>query len=207
MFSRKPPIEDPARIARFRDAIAVLVWEPATYRDSVNVLFKELSDLAYAEIRYYYSRRSSSRRLSWWCRALAWLAGAVGIVVPLLHPILGDGAPESFLSWGYLAFGFAGVVLLLNTLFAGSQAHHRYTKTQLELEHLYEAFSLRWHRCLVDLDANPTADAVGSLIDEARAFVESFHETLATETVEWKKDVDEGLSEMKGKISGGSRNQ
>jgi len=197
MRAKKVPIEDPARIARFRDAIASLEWKPGQYRASLNVIFRELSELAQAEIHYYYLRRNTSRRVSWWCRFFAWTLGAAGILIPLVHPILGESAPKQFLSWGYLAFGIVGLVLLLNNLFGGSQAHHRYTKSQLELEHLYESFSLRWQRGLVEFDQNPSGEKAISLIDEARAFVESLHTVLASETSEWKKNLDDSLSEAK----------
>src|SRR3569832_522374 len=204
MFLRKPPVEDPLRIEQFKAAIASLSWKPPDYRGSVEVLFNEVSVLVEAEIRYYYSRRCSSRRISKICRFLAWLAGAVGISVTLLAPIWDTGAPKSFLSWGYFAFGLAGVILLFDSLFAGTQAHHRYTATQLKLEHIYAAFCLRWERSLVDLDANSTAETVRSLMDEARALIEAVHEALATETQDWKKDVEDSLSQLKGRFSAGS---
>lgn len=205
MGKNHPPIEHPVRILRFREAIAAIEWKPGEVLASLNVLFSELGELAQAEINYYYKQRVTSRRVSWWCRFFAWSLGAVGILVPLLHPILGACAPENFLSWGYLAFGMAGLVLLLNNLFGGSQAHYRYTKTQLALEHLCQSFSLRWQRGLVSHNQSPSAEGAIQLIDEARAFVESLHEVLASETDEWKTDLDKSLSEAKAKLTASSQ--
>lgn len=202
MFFRKPPVEHPERIERFKAAIAVLGWTTAEYRASLNVLFNELSALVQAEIAYYYGRRCTSRRMSKVCRFLAWLLGAAGILVPLVHPIL-EAAPKAFLSWGYIAFATAGAALLFDSLFAGTTAHQRYTRAQLELEHIYQAFSLRWQRGLVSFDEQSSVAAVQSLIDEGKVLVEAFHQVLADETLAWKKDVDEGLSEMKAKVRSG----
>lgn len=201
MAARRVPIEDPGRILRFREAISAIEWKPGSYRGALNVLFAELGKLVQAEIDYYYRQRVTARRVSWWCRFLAWDFGAAGILVPLVQPVLGESAPENFLSWGYLAFGAAGLVLVLNNLFGGTMAHQRYTKSQLELEHLFQAFSMRWQRGLIPLDQEPSAEAAAQLVDEARAFVESFHKVLASETAEWKMNLDDSLSEVKTRLT------
>jgi hypothetical protein len=201
IFERITPVEDPARLRRFTKAIASLQWAPADRRASLEVLFTQLAELAQAEIEYYYGKRTSSRKFSKLCRFAAWLLGTAGILVPLVQPILGSTAPVNFLSWGYAAFGTAGTILLADTVFSGTRAHHRYTSTQLEVEHIYSAFALRWQRGLIEFDASPETDKITALVDETRAFCEAFHKALAAETGDWKKEVDEGLSQLKGKIN------
>ncbi len=106
-----PRVEDPVRIAEFTERIGKLNWGLQDQRASLNSLFVGLSDLAHAEIRYYYSRRVSSRRLSRTFRFLAWLLGTMGLMVPVVRPVL-TGTPDILLSWGYIAFALAGAVLV-----------------------------------------------------------------------------------------------
>ncbi len=199
------PIEDPGRISRFTAALKELDWKPESYRTSLDVVFKELSDLTQAEIEYYYSRRTSSRMLSRLVRFLAWALGSFGLLIPLIQPALGAAAPSAFLSWGYIAFGLAGSALIADTVFAGTQAHHRYVKAQLDLEQLYTVFSLEWQALLVKLESSPTSDNAIVLIDRAVAHSKAFHGAMGTETSEWQKSINEGMAELKGKINAGNK--
>lgn len=215
MSTKKPPIEDPIRIAAFTDALASLDWAPDAYKASLEVLFRRLSDLTHAEIRYYYSRRCSSRRVSKVCRFLAWVLGTVGILVPLVHPALGAQAPKEILSWGYIAFGAAGAVMICDTVFAGTQAHQRYTATQLELEKIYTVFALDWQARLLKLTSDAqaesalstkdaTANSALELVDGAVAFANELHRAMGAETSAWQETVNKGLAELKGKIGSAS---
>ena len=205
MFTKALPVEDPVRITRFSTAIGQLDWAPLKYRTSLGILFQQLGELTHAEIRYYYSRRNSSRILSRIFRFLAWALGSFGLLIPLIHPILSADAPKTFLSWGYIAFGMAVSVLIADSVFAGTQANQRYVKAQLELEQLYTIFSLEWQALLVKLDSSPTLDNTSALIDRAVIYSKAFHGSMGNETSEWQKAMNDGIAELKGKIKPGNK--
>jgi hypothetical protein len=203
MFRSRHRVEDPARIASFIRALAPLDWSAKGYKASLDVLFLELGKLADAEIRYYYGRRVVSRRVSTVCRFLAWLFGSVGILVPLLKPVLGERVPAEFLSWGYVAFGMAGAVLIFDAVFSGTRAHQRCTATQLELEKIHTIFSIEWQARTVKFVAEPTPAAVLDLVERAVAFASELHRVLGTETSAWQEAVNEAMGDIKGKIASG----
>jgi hypothetical protein len=204
MATKKPPIEDPTRIDAFTNAIAGLDWQASAYRASLDVVFKQLSELTQAELRYYYMRRCSSRRVSKACRFLAWFFGTAGILIPLLQPAIGESAPKSLLSWGYVAFGGAGAVLIFDNVFAGTRAHQRYTATQLDIEKIYTIFVLEWQARLLQLHSNSSPQSVLALLDRAIAFSTEFHRAMGAETSEWQETVNKSLTELKGKLNAGS---
>lgn len=206
MKDKRGPVESPARIVAFTNAIAALDWTPAAYQRSLEVLFRQLSELVQAEIEYYYARRCSSRRVSKTCRLLAWLAGTAGVMIPLVQPALGTSAPAQLLSWGYVAFGAAGAILIFDTVFAGTQAHQRYTATQLELEKIYTIFALEWQARQLDFEARRDNATARALIDRCISFATEMHRALGTETSAWQVTVNEALAELKGKISAGDLN-
>jgi hypothetical protein len=201
MFRPRHRVEDPARIASFIHALAPLDWSSKGCKSSLDVLFLELGKLTDAEIRYYYGRRVISRRLSAACRFLAWLFGSVGILVPLLMPVLGERAPAEFLSWGYVAFGMAGAVLIFDAVFSGTRAHQRCTATQLELEKIYTIFSIEWQARAIKFAAEPTPAAVLDLVERAAAFAGELHRVLGAETSAWQETVNKAMADLKGKIA------
>ena len=130
----------------------------------------------------------------------------MGILVPLIQPLLGEHAPAQFLSWGYLAFGAAGVVMIFDTVFAGTQAHQRYTSTQLELEKIYTIFSLEWQARLLKLTTDMSSESALELVSRAIAFATELHRAMGAETSAWQENVNKGLAELKGKIGNGAGN-
>lgn len=213
MSTKKTPIEDPRRIAEFARAVAALDWKPDAYRSSLDTLFLNVNQLVLAEIQYYYTRRCSSRLISKTCRFLAWVLGTIGILVPLVTPALGQSAPGQLLSWGYVAFGAAGAIMIFDTVFAGTQAHQRYTATQLELEKIFTVFVLDWQARLLKLTKDASTEAAAAtkaaleLVDSAVAYAAEVHRAMGAETSAWQDAVSKGLAELKGKIgtvSGGS---
>jgi hypothetical protein len=198
---RTPAVEDPIRISRFTERLAALGWVQDQLRTSLTTVFSELSALAQAELRYYYLRRDGSRKLSRLCRLGAWSLGSLGILVPLLHPVLEGLVPKNFLSWGYVAFGIAGVILVADNVFAGTQAHQRYVRAQLEIEKIYTVFALEWQALMIKHDSAPSADSASALLARAIEFSTAFHGSMGSETAEWQKAMNDGLAELKGKIS------
>lgn len=185
----QPRVEDPIRIVQLTERLAALSWKAQEQRESLRVLFECLSNLTHAQIRYYYERRCSSRRFSRSCRIAAWLFGTAGVLVPVVAPVW-TSAPANLLSWGYVAFALAGSALVADTAFAGSAAHQRYTKTQLEIEQLYTLFAIEWQALLAGLDVAPGAERFTAAIRRAVTYCGALHQALGVETAAWQVTMD-----------------
>jgi len=201
------PIEHPNRIERYAEALSKLTWQEASQRNSLEVLFNELSELTYAELQYYYGRRVSSRGKSQIFRLIAWSLATVGLLIPLLSPVVKDPIPPNFLSYGYIAFALAGSVLLADNLFAGTNSFLRNTKTQLEIERLYSIFSIEWHATLAAYDAKPSTDTLAKAFERAVDYVKALHTTMGTETAAWETALEAGVGELRGSMTAPAANR
>lgn len=195
-----PKVEDPVRVTQFSETLRIV--DPT---NSGNEIFALVGELANAEIRYYYLRRVQARRLSTLLHYMAWLFGTVGILVPVAGHILSD-LPENFLSWGYYFFALAGSVLVADNVFGGTNSHHRYVKTQLDIERIFELYALDAKRIFVSNILASDAEKSVLLIDRSVEFIEQMHLVLGTETAEWKKAVDLTKLELQ-RHAGGPGNQ
>lgn len=190
-----PRVEDPIRLKEFSDALRVLSWDQASCKNSLVVVSDQLCNLAHAELRYYYMRRKAASRRATAFRFLAWLFGTVGVLTPVVHPLL-ESPPEKFLSWGFLAIALAGAFVVADTVFSGTEAHARYVTTQLKLERLLSKFQLEWQALRVLYDSQPSPESAASLIERAIVFADSFHESLDSETAEWKATMQHVRAEL-----------
>lgn len=183
-----PRVEDPIRVKEFSDALATLAWDASSTRSSLNVVYRELSTLVLAELRYYYKRRKQAGRKAAFFRFLAWGFGTVGVLVPVIRPVI-ENPPANFLSVGYLAIALAGSFIVADTVFGGTEGHSRYATTQLRIEHMYSCFSIEWQALLVAYDAQPSAIAATALLARAIAYADAFHQSIGSETAEWKVTI------------------
>ena len=71
-------------------------------------------------------------------------------------------------------------------MFSGTEGHARYVTAQFRIEHLYSKFALEWQVMLLRYDVMPSSECVNEMLNKAIFFVDSFHESLNSETVEWK---------------------
>ena len=201
-----PRVEDPIRLKEFSDALSALRWEGSSRRASLIAVFDQLSRLAHAELRYYYMRRKAARRRAVAFRFMAWLLGTLGVLAPVVNPLF-DTPPPKLLSWGFLAIALAGSFVVADTVFSGTEGHGRYVTTQLKIEGLFSKFALEWQALLVLYDDQPTAQSAAHLIERAIVYADSFHDSLSSETAEWKatmQRVREDLSKSTSASNGQS---
>jgi hypothetical protein len=151
-----PRVEDPVRLKMFSDALRILHWDGSERRNSLVVVFDQLSALAHAELRYYYMRRKAASRRAAAFRFMAWLLGTLGVLAPVVNPLF-DAPPPKLLSWGFLAIALAGAFLVADTVFSGTEGHGRYVTTQLKIEGLFTKFALEWQALLVLYDSHHSA--------------------------------------------------
>lgn len=198
-----PRVEDPIRLKEFSDALRALCWDDASRRNSLVAVFDELSRLAHAELRYYYMRRKAASCRAAVFRFMAWLLGTLGVLAPVVNPLF-DSPPAKLLSWGFFAIALAGAFVVADTVFAGTEGHGRYVTTQLKLEGLFSKFSLEWQALLVLYDSQPTAESAASLLERAIIYADSFHESLSSETAEWKATMQRVREELAKSTSTGN---
>jgi hypothetical protein len=190
-----PRVEDPVRLKMFSDALRILHWDGSERRNSLVVVFDQLSALAHAELRYYYIRRKAASRRAAAFRFMAWLLGTLGVLAPVVNPLF-DAPPPKLLSWGFLAIALAGAFLVADTVFSGTEGHGRYVTTQLKIEGLFTKFTLEWQALLVLYDSQPTPESAASLLERAIIYADGFHESLSSETAEWKATMQRVREEL-----------
>jgi hypothetical protein len=176
------------RIKQFSEIISTLVWDRENSRASLIRVFNELSQLALAELRYYYSRRKAASRRASTFRFFAWLLGVVGVATPIAHPIF-PNVSDKFLNWGYLAVALAGAFVVADKVFSGSEAHARFVAAQLRIEQVYSKFALEWQALLLAYDSEPSPVSAAALLEKAIGYADTFHDSLGAETTEWRSTL------------------
>jgi len=189
------PVEHPIRVYEFSQVVKSLSWKQLEARNSLITLFDELSRLVQAELQYYYRKRQSASRRAKFFRAISWACGSVGILTPIVHPVI-KNAPDNFLSWGYIAVALAGIFLVADKIFSGSEAHARFVHTQLKIEHGYTKFSLEWEALLVAYDTDTAPINIINIIEKFMKYVDSFHDFLGEETTEWMETLKSVKEEL-----------
>ena len=180
--SSKLPPEDPNRLRKLAEKIQGLQWGPATTIDDLQKLVDALVELFQAEIAYYYNARASSRRISLRFRTAAFTLGTLGLLCPLVQPLL----PQGF-DWvsrlGYVFLAGAAASLAGNELFGGTRGHVRYVTTQYKLEELITQFLLDWSA----IKANATVEQLDTAepIKIMKTFAEACHKAVSDETKAW----------------------
>jgi len=104
---------------------------------------------------------------------------ALTILAGLTCGILGEIRGFNILPYGYIFFGAAGLLQLLDRWFAFSGDWHRFMLASLKLEKLLSGFALSWQA--IDASGGQTAQRV----ELARATVDSAYEIMLAETHEW----------------------
>lgn len=194
--------ENPSRIKDFRARLDGLVWDEIPSKQSIDILFNAVNDLAEAEVSYYFRRRRTRALVSSITRILAWVFGTVGLLLPLL-----TGAnPEIYKSWGpygYLFLATAGSFLAANSLFGGTHGHIRFVVTQLEIEKLITNARIGWCKFL----AMPVQEGEG--LDQGFELVLSYatalHAITILETGKWGESTLTALAKFEKSVDTASQ--
>lgn len=190
-----PQVEDPVRIHELCERLGKLSWEKNSQATSLEVVFEEIGRLTQAELRHYFTRRRRSRRTSLICRTLAWFAATSGLLLPLVAPVL-TAPPANLLSWGYIAFAIAAAALLFDNVFAGTHAHQRSAKHQLDIEGLYAIFVLQWQGLRSAWENDRTPERLADLLTATVEFAKAMHLSIGAETSAWSDAVNVGLTKL-----------
>lgn len=185
--------EDPSKLAKFRDVIGDLSWGQASTAQSLNAIFNAVDHLAEAEVRYYFRRRRTRAFLSGIFRTLAWIAGSIGILLPLLAAT-GHQNYSTWAPWGYVFLASAASFLGANALFGGTSGHVRFVSVQLSLEHLMTKARIEWCGYLMKVTDSPPNASHKEGFDLIGAYVEAVYAATIAETGQWGFSVMEELS-------------
>jgi hypothetical protein len=174
-------------------SVASLSWAPGQRLASLTALSAAVRALVAHDVAYYRARQRRSRRLGFCCRLAAVGLGALGALVPLMEQLWGQTACwQARLAWlsgtGQFWLMLAGLALVVDTVWAGTQAHVRYTSTVMALEAGLARWSLDWQRQLAALQgAEPDAGQLEGLLRCAQQMVETHHALQSTEADQWRQ--------------------
>ena len=189
--------EDPRRLFAFKNATQGLQWDKEHLPESLDQLFRAVDDLATAEVKYYYRRRTTRAWISGVSRSAAWISGTIGLLLPLLAATTN---PE-FKGWAQYGYAFLAVAascLGANSLFGGTEGHIRFVSTQLELEKLITKARVSWCRYLAtEVNNTQSYDAGFSLIQD---YANDLHTTTISETGLWGETIMKELAKYQKDI-------
>ena len=193
MASSTHTVEHPERLARFAQATSTLSWEPDQRAQSLQHLFVSIGELADAEIRYYYKRRTQGRLLSVVARVTAWILGSLGLLAPLVAAT--NPQWDWLAKWGYVLLAGSASAIAANSLFGGSRAHTRYVIAQLDLERVLTLFRIDWAHLRSTQGPVPTSEQLEQAFSLFREFSVAFHKILTDETNLWGKALADAIDQ------------
>lgn len=180
---RKRP-EDPRRMSQFRDSLKDLQWIDDKVIASLSKLFDAVDDLATHEVQYYYRRRQTRAWISGLSRFAAWVAGTIGLLVPLLAAP--DGSAFKFLSpYGYAFLALSASLLAANALFGGTSGHVRFVSTQLELEKLITSSRIAWLGYLASKPGPANSNSITGGFKLVNDYAQGLYLATIAETGRW----------------------
>lgn len=188
--------EDPRRLGMFNTATQGLQWDGEHIKESLEQLFRAVDDLATAEIKYYYRRRTTRAWISGVSRMAAWITGTIGLLLPLLAATTNPEFKE-WAQYGYAFLAVAASSLGANSLFGGTAGHVRFLSTQLELEKLMTKARVAWCHYLATgvnsagINSTSNTDAGFALIQN---YAHDLHTLSITETGVWGETLMKELA-------------
>ncbi|MDO6564283.1 SLATT domain-containing protein [Amphritea sp. 1_MG-2023] len=174
--------ENPARLHAFRAATQTLLWDSEHAVESLSQLFSAVDDLAAAETRYYYRRRTSRALISGGARTFAWVSGTAGLLLPLLAATA-NPAFKPLAQYGYVFIAISASCLAANSLFGGTEGHIRFVTTQLELEKIITKARISWCHYLAAMASDPADIETGFVL--IQAYATELHTLTLAETGRW----------------------
>lgn len=190
--------EDPVRLRAFREATQELLWDEEHATESLSQLFRAVDDLAEAEVRYYYRRRTTRAWISGISRFVAWVAGTIGLLLPLLTATANPGFKD-LAQYGYVFIAIAASCLAANSLFGGTEGHIRFVNTQLELEKLITKARILWCHYLESQVSDSEGHEAGFLL--IQDYATELHTTTISETGRWGEAAIKELAKFQKSIA------
>jgi hypothetical protein len=168
-------------------------WDSDGAQESLQKLFVNLVKVLEWQIEIYDWRRRRQIVVSIAARVLAMAALVLGIVFPLIGHV----------SWGYIFIALAGVAVLADRVFVGSEGNARCAMVQRDLQDLLTGFRIRWLQSRFVL-SSATLDN-SALKKPIALLLEVEHDCYAIIKAElglWSASVKSGLDEISNRGRG-----
>lgn len=198
---RSAPVEDPGRVTRFLGTLGALDWSPEASPAAADALYRAITGLFEAEIRYYYRARTVRRRAAFAARAGAYVFGTVGLLCPLLATAV--PAWQGLTAFGYLFFAAAAACLGGNELFGGTRGHVRAVGTQYRLEALLNSFAVEWQRWRASYQLAQSSERgalLGTGFDLLNGLMSRVYAAMDEETKDWGHGVVDAEAAYRSEI-------
>ncbi|HAS87815.1 MAG TPA: hypothetical protein DCS48_00670 [Desulfovibrio sp.] len=188
------------KIINFRDELKNIKWNRKDDVESLSTMFNSLDAVAEEKLQYYYGRRKRRAFFSNLFRNLGWVAGFIGVILPLLSDYMVAFDPTGKL--GYVFLIAAASFLGANSLFEGTSGHVRYVMTQLKLEKLIVSTRLSWHvyksrASCIECSEKEVADGFAIIQKYAQEFydlvideADDWGESVLKELIKYQKSID-----------------
>jgi hypothetical protein len=139
------------------------------------------------------------RLRSYWIRGAAFVALALGIVLPL--PLLPPAyAKLTGLEMGYLAVLIGGLILTLDQVFNISNSWMRLTLAEMQVKQVRYRLDFEWSKARPQLTADNGPEVGPGLIDILKAAVDACHEIMETQKESWTNELKQGMELLRSRL-------
>jgi hypothetical protein len=184
-----------------------LSWSKENAPTSIDVLFQDVEAAALDSINWYYKKKARPSLISRYGRAGAIVLLALGGICPLLA---GAKLPFAWMKLvdfgdiGYLSFGIAAALLLVDRYGGFSTAWMRYVSTATRLQRILKSFQIDWQISRAQLDLNPDeaklSERIILLLEKLRDFVSKVMSEVEAETEAWMTEFRDSLAQLQRSI-------
>lgn len=179
------------------------LWDDHDPNASLQRLYEWTVDNTRDQIDWYDRKRRPKRILSQWLLGISVLLGGIGILCPLIESACKEcripffDCSVSFLHLGYIVIALAGIIILFDRVYGLSTGWMRFMETQMKLEQYLKEFCLDWARAVaVKVPEEKMDEHQQELLSQLRDFTHRVAELVMNETIAWKLEFRQNLSEI-----------
>lgn len=175
-----------------------LDWTPEHARESLDLIYKNVTDSASQAIDWYLTARRSKKRWAQRLRVGAIIMVAVAGVLPVLSQIFSTGTSVQIQpAWASVALATAVALVALDRFFGFSSAWARYMATGQAISAGLNQFRLDWQQSNCQLPVNGlTQESIDHLLGLAKTLVRMTDNLIQGETTQWVKEFQETLTQL-----------
>lgn len=179
-----------------------LDWTPEHTRQSLDVIYRYVTDSTSQAIGWYFAARRSKKRWAQRLRVGAIIMVAVAGVLPVLSQIFGTGSSvEIQPAWSSVALAIAVALVALDRFFGFSSAWARYMAAGQAISAALNQFRLDWQQSSCQLLADGlTREGIAHLLELAKTLVRNTDDLIHAETSQWVNEFRETLTEVERSV-------
>ncbi len=175
-----------------------LSWAPGEQTESLEKVFKYVSNEAQKAVDWYLSRKESKRIGARTLRGAVIVATTVAGIIPLISQIyVSNGEPYVSPAWASVALILAGAFILLDRFFGFSSAWMRFLTTEMRIRNALQAFQMDWEIQRASLKgAEPNDDQVQEMLSSCKTFLTQINAFIAEEMAAWRQEFQTALKQV-----------